>query len=277
MKTFRLNSKLYYTLFEKGGDKLISVYSILKSSRDGESGYTAYKSKNNKIVSGYALLRSKTVLSLHTLKTYVPMLIDMGLCVIDDCGNVLFLGNRKVNNLYSKDNNSSTDYTKLVPIKIEKNLVLTAYNSMVVRIKSAERQQLNQICVKNRRSELLKQLENPKNSKDYKKAKRLAKKLGSKEIEVTQKTVLSLQGYALLKDNTVDNKQKGAYWKKKMKKHCGLVTKRQFTKVTKTSYEEYLFLRNSNVLSKNTVFDKNSSFILLESVSSFCFTNTKKS
>lgn len=262
MKVFRISSKLYFALFQKGGDKLISVYSILKTSREGKSHYLSYKSKNNKTVSGYALLRSQTNLSLNTIKKYVPILIDMGLCSIDSDGNVLLLGNRKTKEIYGN---------KLVPIQIGINLTKTAYNCMIVRLKSAEKQQLHQISVKNHRSELLRQGKNPKNLKQYQQAKKLIKKLGTSKIEVNSNVVLSLQGYATLKDGTKDNKSKGSYWKKIMKNNCGLKTKRVFTKVAKMSKDEYSFLKSSNILEKNAVFSSQTSSLYLESISSFFF------
>ena len=157
----RLNSRLYFDLLVRGGDKLIAVYSILKTSRNGEVKYYAYKSKNNKFVSGYALLRAKTSLTLHIIEKYVPMLIDMGLCFIDKNGDFVLLGNDKTNELYNS--------RKLVPVTIGANITETVLFSFAVRSFSAEKKQQTEINKKLTRSEVISQGANPRNLKEYKK------------------------------------------------------------------------------------------------------------
>ena len=145
-KTARISSKLYSALFKEGGDKLIAVYSVLKTSRGGEVKYYAYTSKNRKFISGYSLLRAKTILTLHTIEKYVPTLIDMGLCFIDKNGDFVLVGNQKLKKQYNN---------KLLPIKIGVNLTDTAYNSLAVRVFSMEKTQKTQIEKKQTRSEII--------------------------------------------------------------------------------------------------------------------------
>jgi hypothetical protein len=230
-KIARISSKLYFDLYQKGGDKLIAVYAILKTSREQDK-YYSYTAKNNKFVSGYSLLRSKTFLTLYAIKTYVPILIEMGLCSIEENGDIYVLGGEKIKELYNS--------RKLVPIIIGRNLNDTADNSLSVRVFSAKFQQERQINKKQRRSELLKQLSEPSNYKLYKKAKRLLKRLDVEEITIVDEVVLSNQGYAVLKNEVEDNKSMGCYWKQKLVKKGLIESKRRFKKLKKMSYGEYL-------------------------------------
>src|SRR5690606_20070647 len=134
-KVVRINSRLYYDLFshENGGDRLIAFYCILKASRKNDSRFRAFISKNNKLVSGYGLLRAKTNLSLSTIEKYMPILIEKGLCTLEENGDVSLLGNQKTKELYSCE--------KLVPIVIDENLVKTSLHVLAVRVKSAEDKQ----------------------------------------------------------------------------------------------------------------------------------------
>lgn len=258
-KIARINSRLYFDLFERGGDRLIAVYAILKTSRNGEIKYYSYTAKNNKFIGGYSLLRAKTNLTLHTIEKYVPTLMEMGLCFIDNNGDFVMLGNEKVKELYNN--------RKLVPIVIGKNITETAYNVVSVRLFSAEKQQLKQIEVKQNRSELLKQASNPSNPKLYKKAKRALKKYEGVDLTVIDKTVLSNQGFAVLKDGTVNNKSKGAYWKKVLKRNGVVKTNRRFEPICEMPYAEYLQIKNSGYKAKKHTF--NNGFLSEELVSSF--------
>lgn len=254
----RISSKLYFDLFDKGGDRLIAVYSILKSSRNGEIKYYSYKAKNNKFIGGYSLLRAKTNLTLHCIETYVSILIEMGLCYIHSNGDFVVLGGEKIKELYN--------CKKLVPILIGKNMTDTSYNVMSVRIHSAQKQQEREIKLKQNRSELLKQASNPTNFKLHKKALKAVKKYG-KEITVLDKTVLSNQGYAYLKDGSTDNKSKGAYWKKKLKENGIVKTRRRFTLLGEISYSEYSQLKSSGTKNRRLTYVNGN--LAEEEVSSF--------
>lgn len=243
-KIVRLPSKLYRHLYVEGGDKLIAVYSILKSSKGKSDKYYAYKSRNNKYVAGFSLLRSKTNLSLTVIKKYVPVLIDMGLCSINEFGDVCILGNNKSNEIYGNK--------KIVPVRLGKNLTETSYNAMSVRLHSEERQQMHQIEIKTHRRDLIKQMDNPRSLKDLQKAKRIVKKHGL-EINVTECVVLSNQGYAYLKDGT-DGKHKGAYWKKKLKQSGIITTRRRFERVKKMSFTEYKQYKKYSIYSPTTTY-----------------------
>ena len=261
-KTARLNSRLYFDLFSRGGDKLIAVYCTLKMLRNGEVKYYAYKSKNNKFVSGYALLRAKTNLTLHTIEKYVPVLINMGLCFIDKNGDFVLLGNEKINTLYSS--------RKLVPIKIGVNVTETVLFSFSVRSFSAEKKQQTEINKKLTRSEIIKQGTDPKNLREYKKAQRILKTYGE-VTNLNEKTVLSLEGFGVLKhteNNEIkDIKSSGSYWRRKLKNANIIKTNREFNKLQKMSFAEYLYFKKYGQLTSRHIY-KNG-YLVEETVSSF--------
>jgi len=274
-KIFRLASKLYFDLWTKGnelpglsGDKLIAVYSILKYYRDNGIKYYSYKSKNNKNISGYSLLRSKTNLSLHTIEKYVPVLIEMGLCFIDDNGDFVLLGNQKTKDLYNS--------YKLVPIEIGKNVTDTATNVMLVRVHAKQLEEQKQYRKKLTRSEIISQGIDPKTSAQLKAAKAMSKRFG--EFTLNEKTVLSVQGFAVLKHGAENNikslKSSGSYWKNKLKKKGLITTERQFTKIEKMSYDYYLQLKNSRMLDNNQLYRKG--YLVKETVSTFSTVNNIK-
>lgn len=257
-KIARPNSKLYFDLYQQGGDKLIAVYAILKTSREGLDKYYSYTSKNNKVVSGYALLRSKTILTLHSIKKYVPTLISMGLCYIEDNGDVHITGGERLNTQYK--------CRKIVPIVIGKNIIETALNAVSVRVFSMQKQQESQISNKQNRSELLLQVSNPTNYKLYKKAKKLEKRLMGEKIIILDKVVLSNQGYAVLKNGISDNKSMGQYWKKRLTSKGLVKVTRRFDRLKQMSYEEYQKIK---IISKNRRMVYSKGFLCEELISSF--------
>lgn len=227
----RIPSMLFYTLSQKGGEKLTSVYVTLKHFKNSEIKYYAYTAKNNKFVSGYSLLRKKTNISLPTLKKYVPILVDMGLCSFHENGDFIMLGGEKTKELYNS--------FKMVPIKIGANIIKTQYNCLSVKCHSEERQQLTMISNKKHRRDLLKQLSNPTSFKGLKAAKKIVKKYGE-DFSIIDNVVMSNQGFAFLKDGSEDNKSKGSYWKSRLVKNGIIKSTRRYELGEKMSYEAYL-------------------------------------
>jgi hypothetical protein len=241
----------------------------LKSSRDGEVKYYSYTSKNNKKLSGFNLLRNKTSLTLHAIEKYVPILIELGLCFIDKNGDFVLLGNDKLKDKYN---------TKLVPLKVGKNLTDTSYNVYLVRGFSMEKSQTKQINKKLTQREQIAQISNPKTLADYKAAKRLVKIHGEKGVEVIEKTVLSLQGFGVLKhseNNEIrDIKSSGAYYKRKLIEKGLITTKREFKKIDKMSYSEFLNRKEFGELNRKNIY-KNG-WLVEETISSFSTTVFKE-
>jgi hypothetical protein len=225
---YRIPSKLYFELYQQGGDRLVSVYSILKKSKKNDVKYYAFTSKNGKKVSHYNLIRNYTGLTLHSIKKYTDILIGLGLCSFDDKGNFILAGNQKLKKIYNN---------KLVPIKIGKNIVETSYNSLTVRLHSNQVKQQRQINKKHNQRVLLSKSEEQLTYSDIKQIKSLKSK-ETKGFEV-DKCVLTIKSYAKLKDGSENNKSKGQYWKQKLIKNKLIDTKRRFQTIRKMSFEDY--------------------------------------
>lgn len=281
-KVVRIPSRLYYQLFERGGDKLIAVYCNLKSIKKG-FGFKSFTSKNNKKVEGLSLIRYNSNISLKTIEKYIPMLLELGVVSIQFNGDVRFLGNNALKKIYSAPEtlinsktgkvfkNRNAGKVKLVPILIGDKIKDTALNAVSVRVFSAERRQKTLIKTKKNQSEVLSHKFAPENHKDYKKALRLSKRLiketGTDKISFTEKTILSNQGYAKLKDQSENNKSKGAYWKRKLKERGLIETSRRFAPIMKMSLKDYLAYKKSGVKQKNEVFCNG--YLVEEKISSF--------
>ena len=225
----RIPSKLYFELYSKGSDSLLSVYCTLKSFKK-DIKYFSYKSKNGRLVSGYNLLRNQTPLSLHTLKKYIPILMELGLCRFDSNGDFVLLGNNKLKNTYGK---------KLVPIKIGEKFTDTKYNCMLVRLHSCQENQKKEILIKQNRREILKQgLHNPKNHAEHKRALKVQSKYGD-EIEVTDNCVLSNAGYGrIIKED--ENISKGSHYKRRLKDKGLISSCIRLKAIKKVSYSSYI-------------------------------------
>lgn len=260
----RIPSKLYYALFKEGGDNLLSVYCSIKAFKAGQIKFKSYKAKNNKFVGNYSLLRSKTNVSLSTLKKYVPILENMELLKFDKNGDVLLLGNKKLKSLYGD---------KIVPVPVCLKLTDTRYACMSVRLHSAQKQQHLMMEKKANLRELLMQGESGvKNLKQLKKLKKLIKEHGkdASKLNYTDETVLSIQGYAFLKHHREHNKPLGNYYKKKLKEKGLVSTNRRFKEISNTqrmSYNEFLFFRRSGATPCNVVYRRNR--MMEEVISSF--------
>lgn len=234
----RIPSLLYKQLFDIGGDKLIAVFSILKGSREGKIKYYSYKANNNKTVSGYALLRKETCLSLHTLKKYIPSLVELGLCSFHDNGDFTVMGNRLLKDKYNY---------KLVPITLGINFTDTQYNSFSVRLHSSSKSQKIAISKKRYRSEQILQFDNPKTLKQYKTVKRLLKQYGG-DIQILDNIVLSNESYSEIKGKE-RSKSSGSYYKSKLIEKGIISSKRRFKLIKKMSYQEYTLFKKYNYFS----------------------------
>lgn len=229
-KIYRIPSRLYFDLYKKGGDKLVAVFSILKASKKGDIKYYSFTSKNGKIVSNYNLIRHYTGLTLHSIKKYTDILIEMDLCYFEENGNFVIRGNNKLKKEYTR---------KLVPILIGKNLIETSYSSYAVRVHSNSRQQQKSIDKKTHQRVLKSKKEEDLTCSDIKQLKRLKKK--QERGFFIDKSVLSVKGFAVVKDDSINNKSKGQYWKQKLIKNNFVETTRRFSilrKMKKSSFEK---------------------------------------
>jgi len=248
-KIIRIPSKLYRNLYEKGGDRLVSVFCMLKAARNSKNKFTAYVSTNNKTLGGYGLLRKHSGISLNTLEKYVPTLVKMDLIHFESNGDVYIIGNEKAKELYSS--------YKLVPVAIEKKLTDTASRSMFVRTHSNISAQKKEIAKKQFRSDLLKHLDNPDDLKLYNMAKRVAKKAGG-NIVITPDTRLSNTAFSRLKHNErklASPKGTGYYWKKKLEQKGFIECERSFTIIAPMGYGAFLSLKKAGSLNRNELYN----------------------
>ena len=222
-----INSKLYADLFSLGGDNLVAVYCMLKFSKNGE--IKIYKEKNRNI---YHTLKTKTNLSVTTLRKYIKELVKLEVCYFDSVGNFVLKGNNKLNKEYKKK--------KLVRVKVG-SYKQTRLFSFAVRIRTMERLQKKAIDRKNEQNKIL-----ARQRKGYCITKREKNFLKSCEMYESEgdynnaKTVLSNQGYSKLKKGYEASKSVGYYWKKNLVSAGIIKTERQFKFLRKGTKLDYL-------------------------------------
>lgn len=257
-----INSKLYNLLYQTGGDRLIAVYCIIKASKSGKNRILPITS-GGKTIKHYRLLHKTTGISEKTLKKYIPELEKLNLCNFSKYGGFYLTGNNKVNSVFKSGK------TKFVKIKIG-TIAETALCSFFVRIKSLENTQINKIAKHQRQINIIARAEKGYALKSSE--RKTMKSLIKNEITIGKlkthcdKVVLSNEGFAKLKTDQNDKKQKGHYWKSKLVKSGMIKTKRIFEFVCKSTYEEYLSLKintqNRKLLFRNGI-------VYLELISEF--------
>lgn len=222
-----INSKLYADLFSLGGDNLVAVYCMLKFSKNGE--IKIYKEKNRNI---YHTLKTKTNLSVTTLRKYIKQLVKLEVCYFDSVGNFVLKGNNKLNKEYKK--------RKLTRVKVG-SYKQTRLFSFAVRIRTMERLQKKAIDRKGEQNKIL-----ARQRKGYCITKREKNFLRSCEMYKSEvdynnaKTVLSNQGYSKLKKGYEASKSVGNYWKKQLVSEEIIKTERQFKFLRKGTLSDYL-------------------------------------
>lgn len=222
-----INSKLYADLFSLGGDNLVAVYCMLKFSKNGE--IKIYKEKNRNI---YHTLKTKTNLSVTTLRKYVKQLVKLEVCYFDSVGNFVLKGNNKLNKEYKK--------RKLTRVKIG-SYKQTRLFSFAVRIRTMERLQKKAIDRKGEQNKILARQRKghciTKREKNFLRSCEMYKSEGDYN---NAKTVLSNQGYSKLKKGYEASKSVGYYWKKNLVSAGIIKTERQFKFLRKGTKLDYL-------------------------------------
>jgi hypothetical protein len=246
-----------------GGDKLISVYCILKKARNGEKRIHTELTSQGKSIKFYRLLHKKTNLSEATLKKYVPKLIDLGICNFSADGGFYLSGTNKINARFTKKIN------KFVKIKTG-SLSETVLGSYLVRIKSLENSQIKKIEKTQRQINIMLRGQSGflKTKSERNSFKRMVKKgiTLAKLQSYCKIVILSNQGFAYYKSEQRDMKSKGSYWKRKLSTSNLIHTRRNFDFIKECTYSEYLSLK-SNTGNRKLVF-KNGK-VYAELVSSF--------
>lgn len=222
-----INSKLYADLFSLGGDNLVAVYCMLKFSKNGE--IKIYKEKNRNI---YHTLKTKTNLSVTTLRKYIKELVKLEVCYFDSVGNFVLKGNNKLNKEYKK--------RKLTRVKVG-SYKQTRLFSFAVRIRTMERLQKKAIDRKGEQNKILARQRKghciTKREKNFLRSCEMYKSEGDYN---NAKTVLSNQGYSKLKKGYEASKSVGYYWKKNLVSAGIIKTERRFKFLRKGTLSDYL-------------------------------------
>lgn len=207
-----INSVLYnhlYSvapLFNLDGDRLISVYSVLRASRNGKESIKAEGR-----LKGIGLVSKVTGISRKTLSKYLAVLISLNLVSFSRNGSLLFAGNKKLEEKYrSKSKKERVKYLKII---IGKTIAETALNSYNIRLHGY----IDSI------------------------KRRIDKNETSTELKSTKldKVTLSVLGFGLLKSGQRNKSSKGNYWKRKVIKAGYIYTSRQYEFIDYCTYEEY--------------------------------------
>ena len=242
-----INSRLYADLFELGGDNLIAVYSKLKYAKHG--AIKVYKEDNRNI---YHTLKSKTNLSVTTLRKYIKILMKERLCKFDNKGNFCLTGTNKINKIYKKGR------TKVVPVEIGtyKETKLFSFRVRVIKMEQSQKNRIDRRYEQNKIIEKMAKGYNlsPQQFK-FRRAWRDADKEYAKDQETfNANTILSNQGFSKLKFGETKSKSSGNYWKNKLVTAGIIKVKRQFEFLKRCSQKEYLSLRYAG---DNTLVFKN--------------------
>ena len=239
-KVVRIDGKHFNRMLEVGDVSLVAVYAELKAFRNSEERYVPYKNKsNNKITTGYSLLNKCSGISIPTLKKYVPMLIDLGLCYFDPNNGALHI------NGYKKIKISKSG--KLVPVKILSSFAETRASVQYVLLNSNRDAQIKAVVKKQTLKDKLKLSQNKSGiitKSDYRKIENLRKEgiFKPSDIKVVKDVILSNQGFAILLSKGSNNKSTGYYIKKKLVNLGYIKTRRRFKDILgkQTSFEDYL-------------------------------------
>ena len=236
--TVFINSVLYNSLYKVGGDNLIAVYSILNAAKNGNYIIKADKSKR------YGNLHKKTKLSIKTLKKYIPFLIEMELCNFSKNGDFYMMGVNKIAQKYKTKKRQ-----KFGGIDID-TFTKTKLNSFKVRVYSMEQRQKNRIDKRYEEQKVMSKVEGRirVSENDMKLYLSLVKKgitLDNYE-DFSEKVVLSVCGFGLLKSGERDKLYVGQYWKEKLISGGIIKSKRNTLKLRKCSKKEFEDLRYAN-------------------------------
>lgn len=255
LKIIRIPSRLYYDLLttnDVDGDKLISVYCMLKKAKNGKAKFYAHNSKNHIHISGYGLLRKETTISLANLKKYIPFLVKKGLVTFEANGDVSMMGNKACNENWKPTNGK----TKMIPIETTDSVFKTAYRVAAIRVHSSVKKQELEIERKQQISVLLSKANNPKNNNERRKIKAYLDLYGS-GVEVCQDVVLSNKAFSELRNKANGKKAtkfSGSYWKAKLKS-TGLVdTERRYKVGAKMSHFVFLNLKRDGEITNRCIY-----------------------
>jgi len=244
MKRVYINNAEYNLIFNSIGvdtDKLCSVFIFLRGSKNGQRRYNPIGKLKH-----FGLLKSQTNLSRHSIETYAPKLIELGLVTLNSDGGVSVISTTRSYRLFGTDCKRQI----LIPIQMCDSYIKTSVQVGFVRVKTNIKNQNKQIDKKETQKKLLKkyvyQSNNPQktilNTAEIRACKKLIKNYGSVDkfmSDYCEETILSQKGFANL-NKDVD----GRYFKKQLL-DCGFIKTEIRKKVLfkNMSYKKYLSLK----------------------------------
>ena len=245
MKRVYVNNAEYNLIFNSVGvdtDKLCSVFIFLRGSKNGKRRYNPIGKLKH-----FGLLKKETGLSRHSIETYVPKLIELGLVTLNSDGGVSVISTTRSFRLFGGDCSRQI----LIPIQMCQCYIKTSLQVGFVRVKTSIKNQKKQIDKKETQKQLLKKYvyqtknmqKNILTRKELKACEKIIARFGSVDKFLSmycEETILSQQGFANLNKN-VD----GRYFKKQLVDNGLIETQiRTETLISNISYSKFLTLKD---------------------------------
>lgn len=237
MKDYALiNSKLYPALLNKGGDRLVAFFAHLKVAKNQKDRIRPIDSKKH-----YNLIRKVTGFSKPTCKKYFDKLIEIGVANFSKDGSVYLIGNNKAQKEYENK--------AWVAIQIKESLAKTALGSYAVRVRAEEKKQITRIDNKQSQIKLLARV-NQGLHVSHQQHDLYKRIVGNEKVQeglsnFCNKTVLSREGFAKLKDESLHNKDKGRYWRNKLIKEDMLKIRRNNKFIKRCTLTEFAIIKEA--------------------------------
>lgn len=224
-------------------DKLCAVFVHLRGSKNGKRRYSPQGKLKH-----FSLLKKETNLSRHTIETYVPILVKLGLVTLNSDGGVSIIGFDSS----FKALRTTESRKKYIPVQMFKSHLKTAVSVGNVRIINSINNQRKHIDKKDTQTKLFKkhsfQVKNPHlrilSKAENRAIDRLLEKYGSEEKFLStycEEIILSQNGFTNLNKN-----KDGRYFKKQLV-DCGMIeSKIRVEKLTnQISYKKFLTLKQT--------------------------------
>ena len=232
-----LNNDEYTTLYDRGGDSLVAFFATIRCYKKD----VVYRKSGRK--GTYGTLRHYTGLSINTIKAYIPMLLELGMCSVHDNGNIAVHSRN-----YNRKNLNSCTYNKIIPICVHSKFSLTKSSSYYVRIHSNLKSQEKGIKKKAERLKLhCKYTNNSINKKELKALRNLERRgLDETTLKNSYRSNSTLSNSTFSKIKGSNSKASGNYHKNKLIK-MNLISQQRDFKLFKEgvfSKSDVSYLRN---------------------------------
>lgn len=222
------------------GYGLAATYAILLSSRNRGHCFAYHQNSNNKFTKGYRMLALHSGLSMHTLKKYVPRLVEMGLCRFTRNGSLLMRGRR------------SLGTRKSIRIQLGNNLaeVKTFIKGIPVlaNIRAQRSMSDKKVTLKIIISKVKRDIPLTKRELKIYKAAQKNPRLDLENLNKVENTILSNKRISeLVTYNQSQSPSLGTYYRKKFHQNGQMVSRRRYKRVIdhRMSHGEFMNIRKS--------------------------------